>query len=66
MRAGTATADEIATLVRATKEQGGISYANDQMERLSLEAKALIANFRNPEIKQALSLYIDFVSERTN
>ena len=36
------------------------------MERLSLEAKALIANFRNPEIKQALSLYIDFVSERTN
>ncbi len=66
VRAGTATADEIATLVRATKEQGGISYANDQMERLSLEAKTLIANFRNPEIKQALSLYIDFVSERTN
>ena len=66
VRAGTATADEIAILVRATKEQGGISYANDQMERLSLEAKALIANFRNPEIKQALSLYIDFVSERTN
>ena len=66
VRAGTATADEIATLVRATKEQGGISYANDQMERLSLEAKALIANFCNPEIKQALSLYIDFVSERTN
>lgn len=66
VRAGTATADEIATLVRATKEQGGISYANDQMERLSLEAKALIANFRNPDIKQALSLYIDFVSERTN
>ncbi|MBR3372991.1 MAG: polyprenyl synthetase family protein [Bacteroidaceae bacterium] len=66
VRAGTATADEIATLVRATKTLGGISYANDQMERLSLEAKALIANFRNPEIKQALSLYIDFVSERTN
>ena len=66
VRAGSATADEIATLVRATKEQGGIRYANDQMERLSLEAKALIANFRNPEVKQALSLYIDFVSERTN
>ena len=66
VRAGSATADEIATLVRVTKEQGGIRYANDQMERLSLEAKALIANFRNPEVKQALSLYIDFVSERTN
>ncbi len=66
VRAGSATADEIATLVLATKEQGGIRYANDQMERLSLEAKALIANFRNPEVKQALSLYIDFVSERTN
>ena len=66
VRAGTATADEIATLVRATKEQGGINYANDQMERLSLEAKTLIADFRNPEIKQALGLYIDFVSERTN
>ena len=66
VRAGSATADEIAILVSATKEQGGIRYANDQMERLSLEAKALIADFRNPEVKQALSLYIDFVSERTN
>lgn len=66
VRAGSATAEEIADLVRFTKDGGGIDYANDQMERMSAEAKSLITNFHNPEIKDALSLYIDFVSERTS
>lgn len=65
VRGGIATADEIATLVAYTKDQGGIAYANDRMGILSAEAKTLIADFRNTDIKRALKQYIDFVSERT-
>ena len=65
VRSGIATADEIAALVSFTKEQGGIAYANDRMGILSAEAKTLIADFRNSDIKRALKQYIDFVSERT-
>lgn len=64
IREGSATADEIAELVCQTKQQGGIDYAKAQMERMSLEAKSLIADFGNAEVKQALSMCIDFVSER--
>ena len=64
VREGSATADEIAELVCQTKQQGGIGYAKAQMERMSLEAKSLIADFGNAEVKQALSMCIDFVSER--
>ena len=65
VRAGIATAAEIASLVKFTKQHGGITYANDQMERFSAEAKTLIADFQNVDIRNALSNYIDFVSERT-
>ena len=65
VRGGIATADEIATLVSFTKDQGGIAYANDRMGFLSAEAKTLIADFQNTKIKRALTQYIDFVSERT-
>lgn len=65
VRSGIATADEIAELVSFTKEQGGITYANDRMGILSSEAKTLIADFRNAKVKRALTQYIDFVSERT-
>lgn len=65
VRSGIATADEIAALVSFTKEQGGITYANDRMGILSAEAKTLIADFRNAKVKRALTQYIDFVSERT-
>ena len=64
VREGSATADEIAELVCQTKQQGGIGYAKAQMEHMSLEAKSLIADFGNAEVKQALSMCIDFVSER--
>lgn len=64
VKEGTATTEEIASLVEFTKQNGGIDYAYDCMSKFTLEAKTLIANFQNPEIKQALNAYIDFVSAR--
>lgn len=65
VKEGSATKEEIAHLVEFTKQQGGIAYAQDCMQRLSAEARSLIADFRNADIKAAISAYIDFVSERT-
>lgn len=65
VKQGNATAGEIASLVEFTKQSGGITYAQDCMAKLSEEAKQLIANFSNSEIKNALTAYIDFVSART-
>lgn len=59
-----ATADEIKTLIEFTKANGGIEYAEAQMEHLRQEALALIADFRNAEVREALTLYIDFVIGR--
>lgn len=66
VRVNSATADEIARLVLYTKEHGGIEYAYTQMEQMSAEAKSLVANLRNTQIKEALCNYIDFVSQRTS
>ena len=65
VKRGSATPQEIAQLVEFTKQNGGIDYAYACMKKLSDEAKALIANFRNAEILRALTAYIDFVSQRT-
>lgn len=65
VKKGTAAPEDIARLVNFSKENGGIDYACASMEKLSAEAKALIANFRNPEIRQALVDYTNFVSQRT-
>ncbi len=65
VKKGTAAPEDIARLVNFSKENGGIDYACASMEKLSAEAKALIANFKNPEIRQALVDYTNFVSQRT-
>lgn len=64
VKQGNATVADIAALVDFTKQNGGITYAQDCMTRFSEEAKGLIANFKNHEIKTALTAYIDFVSDR--
>ncbi len=65
VKKGTATPEDIERLVNFSKENGGIDYACSSMERLSVEAKTLIANFTNPEVRQALMVYTNFVSQRT-
>lgn len=64
VKAHEATADDIAALIEFAKANGGIEYAEAQMEALRAEALALIADFHNAEVREALTLYIDFVIGR--
>lgn len=64
VKAHEATADEIAELIEFTKANGGIEYAEAQMDKFRAEALELIADFKNAEVKQALTDYIDFVIGR--
>lgn len=59
-----ATSEEIAWLIDFAKANGGIEYAEKQMEQLRDEALVLIADFHNSEVKTALQQYIDFVIGR--
>lgn len=64
VKAHEATSEEIAWLIDFAKANGGIEYAEKQMEQLRDEALALIADFHNSEVKTALQQYIDFVIGR--
>lgn len=64
VKAHEATGDDIAALIEFTKANGGIEYAEAQMEILRAEALAIIADFRCTEVKEALTMYIDFVIGR--
>lgn len=56
--------DEISALVNFAKRKGGIEYAHAQMLDYAQKAKGMIVDFTHPDIRQALSSYIDFVTER--
>lgn len=61
----TVSANEIATLVEFTKQHGGIEYAEAQMEALCAKCYAFIdASVPAPELKKALTAYVDFVIQR--
>ena len=61
----TINSDEIAVLVEYAKDQGGIKYAEEVMERLHGEALTLIDVFaRKGEVADALRAYLDFVIRR--
>lgn len=64
VKAGTATADEIARLVQFTKEAGGIEYAVRRMDALHDEAVRLLEEWENDDVREALRAYIDFVVQR--
>lgn len=64
VKAHEASAEDIAALIDFTKANGGIEYAEAQMDKLRAEALELIADFRNAEVRDALTLYIDFVIGR--
>lgn len=64
VKAHEATPDEIEQLMAFTKANGGIDYAQKQMQRLREEAVQLLSDFKNDEIRQALTLYVDFVIGR--
>lgn len=64
VRNGHANKDDIARLISFTKQEGGIEYAQNYMERLSKEAKDIVADFAHPDIKASINAYIDFVCQR--
>ena len=55
---------EISSLIEFAKSHGGIEYAEATMDRLREEARNLIVDFKNDEVKASLEQYIDFVIGR--
>jgi octaprenyl-diphosphate synthase len=64
VKQGCASAQDIADIIQFTKDNGGIGYAQNKMNALKEEAIKLLEHFKNPEIKEALKLYIDYVVDR--
>ncbi len=64
VKQGCASAQDIADIIQFTKDNGGIEYAQNKMSALKEEAIKLLEHFKNPEIKEALKLYIDYVVDR--
>ena len=62
---GTATADEIASLIEFTKQNGGIDYATKVMYDLKEKAVALIPAGVAQEVREALTAYLDYVVDRS-
>lgn len=64
VKAGTATEEEIAQLVKFTIASGGIEYAQKRMDELQHEVLELLKSWENAEVREALTGYLDFVVER--
>lgn len=65
VKAHTVTPDEIARLVAFTKQQGGIEYAEQQMERMHAECISFLDSLSiDTAIKASLVAYLDFVIKR--
>lgn len=64
VRAHEASRLEIQELVDFTVQRGGVQYAESEMQRLRDEAVSLLANLRNREVADALTLYVDYVVQR--
>lgn len=59
-----ATKEEIATFVETIKKEGGIDYAECAMREYRNKAVGLLPDSIAPDIKAALTAYIDYVIER--
>ena len=66
VKAGDVNPDEIAVLVEFAKQQGGIEYAEMRMWEFHAEATEFIEKrVGDPDIRAALSAYLDYVIKRT-
>ena len=65
VKAGSINTDEIAVLVEFTKQQGGIQYAEECMERYRLLCMQFIEEeVKEKAIRDALTAYVDYVVQR--
>lgn len=66
VRKGDASDAEIAVLVKATVERGGIDYAMQVMESYIAKAKSLLDMVKDEEVRRSLALYADYVANRSH
>ena len=66
VKAFTISTEERALLVNYAKEKSGIEYAQKVMLDYAHQAKEMLAEIKQSEIKQALINYTDFVTNRTS
>ena len=64
VKSGTINPDEIAVLVEFTKQNGGISYAEQKMNEFAKEAQQFIDECVKPELKDAFTAYLEYVIQR--
>ena len=65
VKAGTINSDEIAVLVEFTKQQGGIAYAEQKMQEISLLCNRYIdRHVKEKAIRDSLTAYVDYVAQR--
>lgn len=60
----TVTIDEIALLVKFTKDNGGIEYAEKRMHDFQAEAQLYVNSCHDADIKRSLQFYLDYVIDR--
>jgi octaprenyl-diphosphate synthase len=61
-----ASPEDIQTLIDFTLRSGGIEYAEQRMQQLGAQAKALLADFPPSAVRTALEAYTDYVITRTS
>lgn len=61
---GTATAEDVQTLVAFSKRYGGIDYAESVMDSYLQQGLAIVNRFDDEAVRRALSLYLKFVVKR--
>jgi len=64
VRAHEASRLQVQELVDFTIQNGGIDYANSEMNRMRSEAQELLRSLNDMEVASSLKLYLDFVVER--
>ena len=63
---GHASQDEINRLVRFTIDNGGIEYARQTMENYRNEAYRILSSVPSGDLRQALTVYIDYCIDRNS
>ena len=61
---GTASHDDINRLIEASKQGGGIEYAESVMETYCNKAYEILMRFPESDVRESLRLYIDYVINR--
>lgn len=65
VKSGSVTKDEIAQLVKFTKENGGIEYADQRMWELHAESVYFLEHeVHDEDVRKSLRAYLDYVIER--